>query len=214
MMIRNDVSKIYSDNIDYNKFINLKDKEIDNEEKNEYFPEFLNNSVKIKQLCSTHMIDLNYFSRESGTEDQLMYKTQSKYIKPKMIECLKRNLQLINQILSENINAMINDEFKQIRTFFKFEYTNDYFDFLNFKQKEYFLVLNEENNKKTDNQLYVLNSEKEFINHNISNKEYIGCQIFESGKLFAGKFNNDGKLNGKGIFINKKGNLIHGSFYF
>ena len=86
----------------------MKDKEIDNEEKNEYFPEFLNNSVKIKQLCSTHMIDLNYFSRESGTEDQLMYKTQSKYIKPKMIECLKRNLQLINQILSENINAMIN----------------------------------------------------------------------------------------------------------
>ena len=202
------------DNYDYNNYLPKKENEeevtINNKKDDMQFnPEFVKNQFQIQSLCSTHMIDRSYLSKCNWTPNQFKMKTGSNFMKPRVLESIKRNINIINDYLNCHFeNIEINKT-----GFFTFQHTNEYFDFLNFKKKKYFYLIENkdiENKTYVEIQIFILNVEEDIISTFNLKNEFIGCQIFRNGKLFAGKFNDEGKLNGQGIHINKKGNLICG----
>jgi hypothetical protein len=146
-------------------------------------------------------------------------KSTAKFLKPKLVESIRKNLEIINDYLSGYLKIIVDkeNENKEIkkRPFFSLDILKDLgkFNYINFSKKKYFFVI--ENNDlqektKLEMQVFVLNMEDDIIKNHNNKKEYIGVQIFQNGRLFAGKFNESGKLNSYGIHINKKGNLICG----
>ena len=61
--------------------------------------------------------------------------------------------------------------------------------------------------------IFVLNCDSDSTNKLNPKNECIGVKILPNGKLFAGRFANNFKLNGKGIYINKKGHLYLGKCF-
>jgi len=133
-------------------------------------------------------------------------KTKTKYLKPRVIECIKKNLSIINEFLKSIYSG-----------FFHYEYSDEMksLDLINFKKKKFFFVVDnrEKGEEKTlEMQIFVINLEDEIIKNHNAKKEYIGCRVVSNGQIYAGKFNDEGKFNGPGIYISKKGNLVCGIF--
>jgi len=64
--------------------------------------------------------------------------------------------------------------------------------------------------KKRDKKIIYIfsNNNKEFFDDD----RVLGLKIYENGKLFIGEFDQKGKLNGNGLYINKTRNIFLGSF--
>lgn len=147
--------------------------------------------------------------------------TKSRFLTKKLYDALKKNINIINDCLGIYFEIDIpqngiNINLSKKRNFFSVDSSSENdLTLVNFKNKKYFYISENKHNgfsNKLENYIFVLNQEEEIFNNYSKKEEFIGCQIFENGKLFAGKFNNAGKLNGEGIYINKKGNLIYGNF--
>ncbi len=165
------------------------------------------------------MIYQNYFNNNFNNLE--LSTTKPKFLTKKLLETLKTNLSLINENLNNYLQVSTTQDGKNVnsiekRNFFCFEtFSENSLTLINFKKKKYFYISENKQNglsNKIENFIFVLNIEEDVLNHYTQNEEFIGCQVFENGKMFAGKFNNEGKINGDGMYINKKGNLICGTF--
>ena len=92
------------DNYDYNNYLPKKEDEeevtINNKKDDMQFnPEFVKNQFQIQSLCSTHMIDRSYLSKCNWTPNQFKMKTGSNFMKPRVLESIKRNINIINDYL-------------------------------------------------------------------------------------------------------------------
>lgn len=219
-----DLHNISYDNIDYNKFVKKDDKqEVKKEEDlKEFYPEFVRNLYEVPRFCINHMIDHQIANITNISQsDMIGIKGSTKYLKRKTVESIKKNLGMINDHLGSYLKIIVDKdgENKEImkRPFFTLGTSKESgkFNFVNFFKKKYFFVIENKEVKdklKLEMQVFVLNLEKEIIDLYNSKSDFIGVQVFENGRLFAGKFSNEGKLNGDGIHITKKGNLIIGNF--
>jgi len=185
---------------------------------------FLHQLTKLPSLCLNHMIDPLYEHLIKAFTKERIYRERKdvkkiKFFRENLIKSLKKNQNIINvflgPLLTENDGIDLNSSFSDTKElFFKviFHKENEFLKFVNFigfNKKNYYYSKKTsplENNSKFRNKrfLLILNSEEKLID----NKIYLGIKIFENGKLFAGKFDEEGKLNGRGIYIDKKGNVF------
>ncbi len=165
------------------------------------------------------MIHQSYFN--NNFDNLEISSIKPKFLTKKLFETLKTNLTVINDNINNYLQICTSQNGNNVnliekRNFLCFESSaENSLTLINFKKKKYFYVTENKHNglsNKIENFIFVLNTEEDVLNHYTQNDEFIGCQVFENGKLFAGKFNNEGKINGEGIYINKKGNLICGTF--
>lgn len=90
-------------------------------------------------------------------------------------------------------------------------FLNKRYFFENIKKNQNLRKNSRENNienSREKSKIFVLNMNPELI----KNKIFLGVQILENGKLFAGKFSPEGLIEERGIYIDKKGNLFLGQF--
>ena len=145
------------------------------------------------------MTDIKTFNKDDNTT-----KSNTKlYVRAKLLKAIQNNLFEINQHLK--IHLQINTCSSE--TFFQFETSKDnqHSNFINFKRKRYFLCLQD-----GEKSIFIFNSDPKKAKECHFNNEYIGVKILENGILFAGKFDDNYKLQGNGIYINKKGHLYIG----
>jgi len=186
-------------------------------------PTFLTKLKEIKKLCHGHMIDqlYNNLILDATTYREKTKNSKLNFFKENLIKSLKKNENVINVYLAQLISdEAVNDskiQFKKV--FFKLRYDSEIIpetgkkilkslNFIGFTQKKYFSSSKDTNetNPKLKNKQYIviLNQDPRLLGNN----NYLCVKIFKNGKLFAGRFNNDGVLNGRGIYIDKKGNLF------
>lgn len=146
------------------------------------------------------MTDVQTLLKENNDDTNIKGKL---FVRPNLLKSLKNNLFLINQHLKEHLRILPSDS----QSFFHFEISKDSHQssFINFRRKRFFYCSKEQS-------IFIFYCDRELAKELQNTNEFIGVKILKNGKLFAGKFNNDFKLQGKGIYINKKGHLYLGIF--
>lgn len=198
------------------------------QEGQEKFHQWVSKMIPIKSLCPKHMIDPLYehFVSILNPEEKIfrekMKKAKIKFFKENLIISLKKNENIINVYLSPLISESytgIDSKLSEAKdVFFKLQFLKDnqylkYLNFVGFTKKIYYYKtaspFSEKNPKlKNKKSLLIFNSDQKLLSKQI----YLGIKIYENGKLFAGRFNDQCKLDGRGIYIDKKGNVFLSDF--
>lgn len=175
---------------------------LNDEEEKDTSKHFLASYRPIKNLCQDHMIDpqVKQIFQNQGEDltNNLFKKYKDRFFTSKTLIPLCINKEFINEFMR---NSLQDINFKE--DFFSLELNeNKFVNIVGFKKKMY--LFDETDLKKP--KLFIKNIGIQ------SKKGTVGVYIEKSGKLFAGRFSDDGTLNGDGIYIDKKGNYIFGTF--
>lgn len=157
---------------------------------------FLDDYQQVTVLCKDHMLTSTY--KEILESETICDKKQENmFVTKKLLVCLLKNKDLINNYLKSHIKDLdLTDDFLSLVL------TKDRnLSLSGFAGKEYYF---KHSGPKSEVFIIDVKNKKE---------EYtLAVNIKKNGKLFAGKFNKNGKLNGEGVYIDRKGNLYFGRF--
>ena len=149
-----------------------------------YFKEINHHLFNIKKKNFFYIKKSNYIEEQEEKEEQEQQELIEEQQKHKKIET-QEELEIEIEEKHYNVTIKIDEEIK--------------LSLLNSNNKRYF-------RDSKFQSIFMIDNE-------ISNNEYyIGIKILENKKLFAGKFDNEGRLQSNGLYINKKGNVFLGDF--
>lgn len=131
-------------------------------------------------------------------------KPRTNFFNSKILQCLHNHKEYINNYLKTSFNEYL--ELKKISGYFSQDLIN--LELLKNNKINLFGKVSKAFYIKNENEIFV-----EFVLDLPEGENHIfGLKILQNGKLFAGKFDEFGSIEGNGIYISRKGDLNIGNF--